>query len=221
MKYIGMNDKIRIIPIEYGKSVLPENLIFSGGKENKVHDIVFKVYLVYAFEKIILIDAGCETMPGFLMKDFIGTVKALENINVSPEEITDVIITHAHHDHIECVRYFKNAVIHIQKDEYDCGKKYIPDNFNLNIFADEFVICENVKVLKIGGHSKGSCIVEIYNKDDCFVIVGDECYSHKCILEQIPTGSSVCLENSVHFIKKYSNSRYNLLFCHDEKNIGE
>lgn len=211
-------DKIRIIPIEYGKSVLPESLVFSGGKEDKEYAIVFKIYLVYAFEKVILIDAGCETMPGFIMRDFIGTVKALHNINVSPEEITDVIVTHAHHDHIECVGYFKNALIHIQKDEYDCGKEYIPDGFSVNVFDDEFAICENVKVLKIGGHSKGSCIVEIYDKDKCFVVVGDECYSHKCISEQIPTGNSVCMENSVRFIEKYSDSRYNLLFCHDERN---
>ena len=42
-------------------------------------------------------------------------------------------------------------------------------NLNLNInffsnFNDEFLIGENLKIIKIGGHTKGSCIVEI--KDD-------------------------------------------------------
>ena len=117
-----------IIPINYGKSVLPENMIFQNGAEDKVRPIVFTVYLIKTENRLILADAGCETMPGFVMTDFIGPVKALNNIGISPEEITDLIITHAHHDHIECAKYFKNAVIYIQKDEYETGKGYLSEN---------------------------------------------------------------------------------------------
>ena len=116
---------------------------------------------------------------------------------------------------------FKNALIHIQKDEYEKGKKYIDSNHKINLFDCEYYISDMVRVLKIGGHSKGSCIVEIYDTDKCTVVVGDECYSHKCISEQIPTGCSVCYEKSVEFIKKYSNGKYKLLFCHDEIVLGE
>ena len=91
---------IEIIPIEYGKSVLPESMIFENGVEDKVRPIVFMVYLIKTENRLILVDAGCETMPGFVMTDFIGAVKALENIGVQPEKITNLIITHAHHDHI-------------------------------------------------------------------------------------------------------------------------
>ena len=91
---------MEIIPVKYGESVLSEEMIFTNGDKEKVCEIVFKVYLIKTDEKLILVDAGCETMPGFVMKNFTGTVKVLENINISFEEITDVIITHAHHDHI-------------------------------------------------------------------------------------------------------------------------
>ena len=109
---------MKIITLDYAKSKLPESMIFPFGEKSKSRDIAFKVFLIKENEKLILVDAGCETMPGFDMKDFIGPVTALKNIGISPKEITDVIITHAHHDHIECVKYFENAVIHIQKDEY-------------------------------------------------------------------------------------------------------
>ena len=91
---------IDIIPIDYGKSVLSERWIFENGAENKLRPIVFRVYLIKADNRLILVDAGCETMPGFVMTDFIGPVKALQNIGVKADEITDLIITHAHHDHI-------------------------------------------------------------------------------------------------------------------------
>ena len=205
-----------IIPVKYGESVLPEKMCFAGGDENKCREIVFKVFLIKTGGKLILVDAGCETMPRFAMRNFIGTVEALKKKNVTPEEITDVIITHAHHDHIECVRYFENAVIHIQEDEYEKGKKYIPDNFKVNTFKDEFSPCKDVKIIKIGGHSKGSCIVEIKKDGKIYIIAGDECYSRKCLTEKIPTGSFFDKELSKKFIEKYSDKKYTVLLCHDE-----
>ena len=37
---------IAIIPIDHGKSVLPENSIFQYGAEDKKHTILFGVYLL-------------------------------------------------------------------------------------------------------------------------------------------------------------------------------
>lgn len=207
---------MQIIPVEYGKSVLPEYVVFANSNEDKPYEIVFKVYLIKTNDKLILVDAGCETMPGFVMRDFIGTVQALENIDVRPYDVTDVLITHAHHDHIECIKYFKNAVIHIQKDEYESGKEYIPDNFKLNIFDNKFSVCDDVEIIKIGGHSKGSCVVEIKNDEKIYVIVGDECYLRECITKKIPTGFGVNQKASKDFIEKYSDAKYDILLCHDE-----
>ena len=207
---------IDIIPIDYGKSVLPESWIFENGAENKFRPIVFRVYLIRTENRLILVDAGCETMPGFDMRDFIGPVKALQNIGISPEEITDVIITHAHHDHIECVNYFKNAVIYIQKDEYESGKSYLAENLNILTFEEEMQVCNGIKAVKIGGHSKGSSIVEITDGQKKYIIAGDECYMRDCLIKQIPTGISYNPEKSREFIKKYGVGEYTVFLCHDE-----
>ena len=207
---------IDIIPIDYGKSVLPESWIFENGAENKLRPIVFRVYLIKTENRLILADAGCETMPGIVMTDFIGPVKALRNIGVKADEITDLMITHAHHDHIECAKYFKNAVIYIQKDEYEAGKGYLPENLNILTFDEEMQICDGIKAVKIGGHSKGSSIVEITDSGKKYIIAGDECYKGDCLTKQIPTGSSYNPEKSRDFVKKYGNGEYTVLLCHDE-----
>ena len=194
---------MEILPVIYGESVLPENMVFLNGRKGVVRDIVFKVYLVKTLNRKILIDAGCETMPGFVMKNFIGTVKALEQIGVSPKEITDVVITHAHHDHIECVKYFDKAVIHIESNEFENGKKYIPDGFQVNIFHNYFLVCKNIKIIKIGGHTVGSCIVELKEKSKTYIVGGDECYLKECLTKKIPTGNSYNKEKSKIFIQEY------------------
>ena len=208
--------KLEIIPIEYGKSVLSEMGIFQGGAEDKFRPIVFMIYLIKTENRLILADAGCETMPGFDMRDFIGPVKALEKLSIKSEDITDVIITHAHHDHIECVKYFKNASIYIQRDEYESGKGYFAEGMNIKLFDDEIQICSDVKAVKIGGHSKGSCVVEITGNGKKYIISGDECYLHECLDKRIPTGSSYCLEKSREFIEKYGNGEYTVLLCHEK-----
>ena len=207
---------IEIIPIEYGKSVLPESWIFQNGAENKLRPIIFRIYLIRTENRLILVDAGCETMPGFVMTDFIGTAKALRNIGVKAEEITDLIITHAHHDHIECAKYFKNAAVYIQKDEYEAGKGYLAENLNIRTFDEEMLICDGIKAVQIGGHSKGSSIVEITDSGKKYIIAGDECYKGDCLTKQIPTGSSYNPEKSRDFVKKYGNGEYTVLLCHDE-----
>lgn len=206
---------MKIFEIEYAKSTLPETMIFINGEEGKKHEIVFKVYLIKTDEKLILVDAGCETMPGFIMRDFVGSVNELKNRGVDPLQITDVIITHSHHDHIECVKYFKNAQIFIEENEYEDAKQYISEELNVNVFCNKLFVDKNIKVLKIGGHSKGSCIVEITDDEKIYVIVGDECYKRECMDKKIPTGSYYNKEASENFIKKYSDKKYTLLFSHD------
>lgn len=207
---------MEIISINYGNSYFSEDNIFVNGDKDKLLPIVFKIFVVKDNQKTILIDAGCETMPGLKMHNFPGSVNALERNGILAKDITDVAITHSHHDHIECVKYFENATVHIQKDEYEDGKKYIPEKFDVNVFENDFNITENVVIKKIGGHSIGSCIVEVYNRDKMIVIAGDESYSRRNIQEKILPGRPYCPENSKGFIEKYSSIKYNVLLSHDE-----
>ena len=76
------------------------------------------------------------------------------------------------------------------------------------------VAAEYLMPLRIGGHSKGSCVVEITDGSKKYVVCGDECYSPLCLEKRIPTGSSVCPERSRQFIDKYGSGEYVALLCH-------
>lgn len=206
---------MKIIPVIYGKSTLPESECFCGGAADKKRPIVFMVYLIKSANRFILADAGCETMPGFEMENFKGTVAALAEMGVAPTDVTDVLITHAHHDHIQCVKYFQNADIYIQKDEYESGKSYIPEGLRVKTFDDCITAAPGITMKKIGGHSVGSCVIELETDGKTTVIAGDECYQRECIKRRIPTGRSVSKEKSREFIEKYSSEAYDVLLCHD------
>lgn len=149
------------------------------------------------------------------MIDFKSPAEVLKEYGFNVDSVTDVIITHAHHDHIEAIHYFKNATIHIQYDEYQIGKTYIPENFHVNCFEDVYTIDNCVKILKIGGHSIGSCIVVFEKGNQKYVITGDECYIKECLDKKIPTGSSCCHSKSRAFVEQYGSGDYVPLLCRD------
>ena len=163
-----------------------------------------------------MVDAGCDTMPGFEMQNFKSPVLALEEMGVQAKDITDVIITHAHHDHMEAVHYFENAWIHIEREAYEKGCQYIPEYFRVNVFHDEYRLCEEVRIVKIGGHSRGSCIVEAAIDGKEYILCGDECYMRYNLANRIPTAKRYSLERSLYFLDKYSDDRYICLLSHEE-----
>ena len=210
---------LRLTVLKYGDTVFGENYIFSGGDKEKLLPITFCFFLIESETRKILVDTGCDDGAGFPMSVFKTPVESLADIGITPDDITDIIVTHAHHDHIEGVHHFPRATIHIQNDEYARGKKYIPEGFCVNTFDEVLPLCRGVLVRSIGGHSVGSCIVELDGDDTTYVVSGDECYSRRCLDEYILTGSSVCPEKSRAFLEKYRAPEYTVLLCHESSPV--
>ena len=202
---------MKIVALKYGESVYGENYIFQGGCKETLLPISFVIYLIQTENKNILVDVGCDDGAGFPMSLFKKPVEVLEEYGLHPENITDVIITHAHHDHIEAIRYYETATVHIQKEEYTQAKNYFSDRFTLHLIDDEFALTEHITVKKIGGHSVGSCIVIADN----YVLCGDECYYKKCLTDHIMTGASCNKEQSIQFLREYGDKKYTQLLFHD------
>jgi len=209
-----MRNVDQLIPLKYADSDLPESWVFAGGNPEVKVPISFVIYLLKVGERRILVDAGCETMPGFDMRGFISPAEALARAGVEAHEITDVIITHAHSDHIQAVFRFPQAVVHIQQDEYEKGRKYIPEGMQVLIFEQETLVADAIRAVRIGGHSVGSCVAEFWIDGQPCVICGDECYSSACFDRMIPTGSTKNPEKSLAFLYAYKDG-YRRFLCHD------
>lgn len=206
---------MRIHAIRYADSCLPESMVLSGGDSDKRLAIAFLLYVVETQDRKVLIDAGCDSLPGFEMHNFMSPAKALSDYGMPPEQITDVIITHAHHDHIDGLRHFPYANIYIQKDEYQKGLVYIPKTASIKTFGEYCVVANCIEVERIGGHTAGSCIAKIQIDDTQYIFGGDECYLPICLEQKIPTGASHDSSASKKFIQQYCKPGYRVLLTHD------
>lgn len=95
-------------------------LVVGGPKDAKI-EIAMVVWLIRGGGRTILFDSGFhrETfLKDFPMKDYLRPDKAVETAGVKPDEVTDIVISHAHWDHMGGIDLFPKANIWIQKEEY-------------------------------------------------------------------------------------------------------
>ena len=212
-------EKNVIYCLKYADAVLSEAWVFDGGNEDEMILISYAIYLIKTADKMVLGDAGCDMLSEPDIKDFCSPMVVLRSIGVSEEEITDIIITHAHYDHIQAVGYFKNAVIHISESEYQKGKEYIPEHMKVNSFQKELIIDPQIKVIEWGGHSEGSSIIEIETDTQTHILAGDECYTNENINKKRCTGAFFSKEKAMEFVEEYGDRRYCVHTCHERSLI--
>jgi glyoxylase-like metal-dependent hydrolase (beta-lactamase superfamily II) len=110
--------------IEYARSKnQPWVDLVSGMYDEGVMDLPFSFILARHGDRNVLIDTGF--MQGdhrafprkFRIPMWISPVRMLSEMNLAPEAISDIFITHAHFDHMGSIAEFPIAQIYIQKSE--------------------------------------------------------------------------------------------------------
>jgi glyoxylase-like metal-dependent hydrolase (beta-lactamase superfamily II) len=95
--------------------------LIDGADPSRRIDIAMMVWLIRGNGRNVLVDSGFyrETyIKSWKVQDFARPDEAVARAGVKADEITDVILTHAHWDHAGGANLFPKAQIWIQKDEY-------------------------------------------------------------------------------------------------------
>jgi glyoxylase-like metal-dependent hydrolase (beta-lactamase superfamily II) len=114
----------RVYVMEYARSKnQPWVDLISGMYHDGVMDLPFSFILAQREDRNVLVDTGFmqEDHSSFARKfgipTWISPVRMLSEMNLAPEAISDIFITHAHFDHMGSIAEFPNAQIYIQKSE--------------------------------------------------------------------------------------------------------
>jgi glyoxylase-like metal-dependent hydrolase (beta-lactamase superfamily II) len=108
--------------IRYGVSPgVPVGALVVGGPQDEKVDVDFVVWLVRGGGHNVLFDSGFHRDRWFKqwkITDYLRPDEAVKLAGVKPEEVTDIVISHAHWDHMGGIDLFPKATVWIQKDEY-------------------------------------------------------------------------------------------------------
>lgn len=92
-----------------------------GAPKGKKISIAMVVWLIRGGGHNILFDSGYHRdtfLKYFPSTEYIRPDEAVKLAGVQPEEITDIVISHAHWDHMGGIDLFPKATVWIQKEEY-------------------------------------------------------------------------------------------------------
>jgi glyoxylase-like metal-dependent hydrolase (beta-lactamase superfamily II) len=186
----------------------------------------FIAVLLQQDNKQILIDTGM----GFSEKPLVfrgnshlikGRLQhLLEQEKISVEDITDVIVTHFHPDHIgglfteEGKLNFRNARFHIHDDEWTYWHSNLSDsqpalfryfieknitplkNLNLNLFKGDFVhLLPGITAVKADGHTAGQIALIVHSGTEKLLYTSDA-FLHPLHIERLDWQTNYDLEHA-------------------------
>ena len=108
--------------IRYGTIVgFPVSALVMGAPADEKTDIAMVVWLIRGGGRTILFDSGFHRkkwLEEFPTADYLRPDEAVRLAGVRPEEVTDVVVSHAHWDHMGGIDLFPKATVWIQKQEF-------------------------------------------------------------------------------------------------------
>jgi glyoxylase-like metal-dependent hydrolase (beta-lactamase superfamily II) len=183
----------------------PVSSLVQGAEEGRKLDIAMMVWVVRGGKHVILVDSGFyrpDLIKNWKPVDYVRPDEAVKRAGVRPEEVTDVILTHAHWDHADGADLFPNATIWIQKDEYEyyltrAGKAGVTvDDINalthakdakrLQLVDGDREILPGVSVYTGGRHTYASQYVGVTTKDGPVILASDNVYLYENIEKHAP-----------------------------------
>jgi glyoxylase-like metal-dependent hydrolase (beta-lactamase superfamily II) len=147
-------------------------MVVGAPKDEKI-DTMYAVWLIRGGGHNILFDSGFHRARWFKLwtiKDYLRPDEAVKLAGVQPDQITDIVVSHAHWDHMGGIDLFPNATVWIQKEEfrYYTGDAWQPGGDHGGIDPDD--VQELVK-LNTGGR------LRLVNGDNVEIFAGIRAYT--------------------------------------------
>lgn len=203
---VSQNPNYEVYALKFtAESRIPCSLVAMDGPETDSLTAVFMFWLIKGENgKNILVDAGFhkdgETEQKMAHISYVRPDSVLLGLGLKAKDITDIIITHPHWDHIDGIDLFPAAQVWIQKDDFnyfvgdawqkngiDWGlkkqdvRKLVEINLSgkLNLIdGDDKEIIPGIKVYTGSKHTYNSQFVLVESGPDKIIIASDNLYTY-------------------------------------------
>jgi len=166
------------------------NNLIPADEHNRIAQRVNTLLIEWEDGRRALLDVGCGAPDKFSEKarkingvNEWPLMEQLKALNIAPDSITDLLLTHLHWDHIGGAvaangqAVFPEATLHVHEMEWEDAhskdpllhKAYppevvdpLPDLYPLNLLTDQQAVpLPGIRFERTGGHTRGHCVIEV------------------------------------------------------------
>ncbi len=194
-----------------------ESFIFDDNHDAP-HAMDYFMWVLRRGDRTILVDTGYDRKEAAKRDRPIrlDPGEALAPLGLTPDAITEVIVTHLHYDHAGGLALFPNAHLHLQEAEmaFATGPCMCHDTLRMPFTAGHICeavtrlyqgkltfhdgdaeIADGVTVHCIGGHSRGLQCVRVRTKTGWMVLASDAAHYYENFMSKKPFPIVVDLQN--------------------------
>lgn len=193
----------------------PVSGLIAGADTSRRLDVSLMVWLIRRPDgRNVLVDAGFyreKFMARWKPAEYRKPSDAIGALGLKPEDITDIIITHVHWDHVDGADLFPNARVWLQQAEYDhhidsAGKVLdrTVDALDAQMLVqlrtagrlqlvqgDDQEIIPGITVHTGGKHTFASQYVSVQTDSDIVVLASDNAYLYENLATQTPIAQTL------------------------------
>ena len=189
--------------------------------------IAMVIWLVRGGGRSVLFDSGYHRdtfLKNFHTSDYIRPDEAVKLAGIQPEDVTDIIISHAHWDHLGGIDLFPKATVWIQKEEfrYYTGEAWqaggdhggidpqdVQELVKLNtegrlrlVDGDNVELLPGIRAYTGGRHTYASQYVRVAGNPS-FVLASDNVYLYRNLAEHKASGTFSDADHAANIRNQY------------------
>jgi glyoxylase-like metal-dependent hydrolase (beta-lactamase superfamily II) len=100
----------------------PTRFLVVGADSSRRSPLAFTVWVIRGGGRTVLLDAGFyrdKFIERWKPVGYIRPSAALASLGLEPQDVTDIVVSHIHWDHVDGVDLFPKARVWLQRDEYE------------------------------------------------------------------------------------------------------
>ena len=236
--------KYEISMVDHAWINCANSVLFKGGKPDERTRIECYSYILRNAESgdVVLVDTGVQDMnvlnstvtAGGKWERVQDLLEVLKEMQISPENVSAVVLTHCHYDHASYAGAFENAELVINSKDidflYDKEKNgQYAKLADLRSTVEEkkqngrLVIVESeldykgLHIVHAGGHTPGSQMAEAETQLGKCLLTGDAVFLVDCAKRGVPIGMSASPEEAARAAEYCKNFDGTILTGHDKE----
>lgn len=187
----------RVHAVEHARSEgVPEARLIADGDADARVDMSWMFFVARRGARVVLVDVGTDRFVeprgrgerrSWRVTRAVPVIEALARLELSPDDVTDVVLTHHHWDHVDALGRYPTARVHAHRREWSrlpAALRVPVERSRRLSLARDGALFDGFTLRTVGAHTRAQRMVEIDCAEGRTILASDAAYLFRNLEER-------------------------------------